>query len=157
MKSVLISIKPEWCSLIANKKKTVEVRKTKPKIETPFKCYIYMTQPKHKKNKIDTIKDSTYSYYDETSFVKVGGTVIGEFVCDEIKTFPDECSAMWLVGNSCVRPIALEKYAGDNAKLFAWHISELVIYDKPKELGEFMTAEHKSVKRPPQSWYYVER
>ena len=44
MKSVLISIKPKWCELIASGKKTVEVRKTRPKIETPFKVYIYETQ-----------------------------------------------------------------------------------------------------------------
>ena len=44
MKSVLISIQPKWCELIASGKKTVEVRKTKPKLETPFKCYIYCTQ-----------------------------------------------------------------------------------------------------------------
>ena len=44
MKSVLISIQPKWCELIANGKKTVEVRKTRPKLETPFKCYIYCTQ-----------------------------------------------------------------------------------------------------------------
>ena len=46
MKAVLISIQPKWCELIASGKKTVEVRKTKPKIETPFKCYIYMTDNK---------------------------------------------------------------------------------------------------------------
>ena len=34
MKSVLISIHPQWCELIADGKKTVEVRKTRPKIET---------------------------------------------------------------------------------------------------------------------------
>ena len=44
MKSVLISIKPKWCELIVSGKKTVEVRKTKPKLETPFKCYIYCTK-----------------------------------------------------------------------------------------------------------------
>jgi predicted transcriptional regulator len=46
MKSVLISIQPKWCELIASGKKTVEVRKTIPKIEKPFKCYIYCTQTK---------------------------------------------------------------------------------------------------------------
>ena len=35
MKSVLISIQPKWCELIANGGKTIEVRKTKPKIDTP--------------------------------------------------------------------------------------------------------------------------
>lgn len=46
MKSVLISIKPKWCELIANGKKAIEVRKTKPKLDTPFKCYIYYTKNK---------------------------------------------------------------------------------------------------------------
>ena len=46
MKSVLISIRPKWCELIASGKKTIEVRKTRPNIETPFKCYIYCTKPK---------------------------------------------------------------------------------------------------------------
>ena len=44
MKSVLMSINPRWCELIANGKKTVEIRKTKPKLEPPFKCYIYCTK-----------------------------------------------------------------------------------------------------------------
>ena len=48
MKSVLISIKPKYCELIASGKKTVEIRKTRPKIEPPFKCYIYCTKPSKK-------------------------------------------------------------------------------------------------------------
>ena len=44
MKSVLISIQPKWCELIASGKKTVEVRKSAPRLETPFKCYIYQTK-----------------------------------------------------------------------------------------------------------------
>lgn len=43
-KAVLISIRPEWCEKIINGKKTVEVRKTRPKMDTPFKCYIYCTK-----------------------------------------------------------------------------------------------------------------
>lgn len=48
MKSVLISIQPKWCELIASGKKTIEMRKTAPKLETPFKCYIYMTATKER-------------------------------------------------------------------------------------------------------------
>ena len=40
-KAVLISIRPKWCEKIANGNKTIEVRKTRPKMDTPFKCYIY--------------------------------------------------------------------------------------------------------------------
>ena len=44
MRAVLISINPKWCKLIIDGKKTVEIRKTRPKIDTPFKCYIYCTR-----------------------------------------------------------------------------------------------------------------
>lgn len=44
MKSVMLSIKPKYCELIASGRKTIEVRKTKPKVETPFKCYIYQSK-----------------------------------------------------------------------------------------------------------------
>ena len=44
-KAVLISIRPKWVERIANGEKTIEVRKTRPKLETPFKCYIYCTFP----------------------------------------------------------------------------------------------------------------
>ncbi len=43
MKAVLISIAPKWCKLIMDGQKTVEIRKSRPKIDTPFKCYIYCT------------------------------------------------------------------------------------------------------------------
>lgn len=123
-KSVIISIKPKWCGLIASGRKTLEIRKTKPKKLAPFKCYIY----------------------------KSGGRkqVIGEFVCDEITTFPDDCAAGWIVKNSCATVTELMQYAGNNDSLYAWHISELVIYDKPKVLSEF------GLSRAPQSWRYAE-
>ena len=42
-KSVLISIQPEWCYRILSGEKTIEIRKNKPNLTTPFKCYIYCT------------------------------------------------------------------------------------------------------------------
>lgn len=38
MKSIMLSIQPKYCEMIANGKKTVEVRKTRPKAEPPFRC-----------------------------------------------------------------------------------------------------------------------
>lgn len=74
MKSVLISIRPKWCEKIASGKKTIEVRKSRPKIETPFKCYIYMSQ--------GDLKDlGSYSEWIYKNRMKV----IGEFVCDRIE------------------------------------------------------------------------
>lgn len=37
-----------------------------------------------------------------------------------------------------------------NQPIFGWHISDLKIYDEPKELSEF------GLTRSPQSWCYVE-
>ena len=42
-KAVIISIRPKWCQMIASGEKTIEVRKNRPKLDTPFKCYIYCT------------------------------------------------------------------------------------------------------------------
>lgn len=42
-KAVMISIRPKWCEKICRGEKSIEVRKTRPKLETPFKCYIYET------------------------------------------------------------------------------------------------------------------
>ncbi len=63
MKSVLLSIKPEYCFLIADDIKTIEVRKIKPKLDTPFKCYIYCTKDQN----ISFWTGKRYSYADDRS------------------------------------------------------------------------------------------
>ena len=140
MKSVLISIQPIWCELIANGKKTVEVRKTKPKLETPFKVYIYCTQDK----KFNFCTDNGEQY------THIGnGKVIGEFICDYfygicqfgfgIAIYDEQKSIIEpqdLLNWSCLTEEQLIDYF-DNGDGYAWHISNLVIYDKPRELGEF--------------------
>ena len=126
MKSVLISIKPKWCELIASGKKTIEIRKTKPRIDTPFKCYIYKTTT---------------------------GKVIGEFVCDKMLLIAILAHSMVSTLDrmrACLSAEEIIEYAAGNSYVYGWRISELEIYDKPKELSEF------AIKRPPQSWCYVE-
>ena len=144
MKSVLISIRPKWCARIASGKKTIEVRKTAPKLPTPFKCYIYCTQDKG----LSFWKSKTYAYADDRSHnmydIRGNGKVIGEFMCDLIGLHPGID-----VPSSCVPIEELKKYA--NGKMLArWHISDVKIYDQPRELRDF------GKKRPPQSWCYVE-
>lgn len=159
-KAVMISIKPEWCELIAKKEKTIEVRKTRPKIKTPFKCYIYETKGLYRGSGGCLFQGS--------------GKVIGEYVCDRIcpiaytmDGFADivDCEL------SCLKPQDFIKY-GKGKTLYGWHISDLVIYDKPKSLYEFSKHDNtydnafgwmfddrpKNVQltRPPQSWCYVE-
>ena len=147
MKAVLISIQPKWCELIASGIKTVEVRKTKPKMATPFKVYIYQTL--HRENNGRTYSD---------------GKVIGEFVCDKIVEFENsfyEPAFGETSDLSCVGYDDLAKYLGKKDYGYGWHISNLVIYDKPKELGEFKHCGvnyhyNPPITRPPQSWCYVE-
>lgn len=147
-KAVLISIRPEWCRAIIEGRKTVEVRKTKPKNKTPFKCYIYCTQQGSSAPK---------------------GYVIGEFTCDRIdKLVPaSEPYGIYDIDDdyvfaTCLTGGALWDY-GHGATLYGWHISELRIYDTPRELREFtgfretkFGAEPVPITRPPQSWCYME-
>ena len=163
MKSVLISIQPKWCELIASGKKTVEVRKTRPKLATPFKCYIYCTN----------WKDNTYwkNHYKEKL-----GKVIGEFVCDRIigipysQYFVDYYHSMPQgdLNSTCLDMGNIDEYLLSKDG-YGWHISDLVIYDKPRELSEFRSYECRAyidengyptptheITRPPQSWCYVD-
>lgn len=187
MKSVLISIQPKWCELIASGKKTVEVRKTKPKLETPFKVYIYCT-----KGIGDCLWRWNGIWYD-TQFPnerpnRLDGKVIGEFVCDRIidilysQYFVDYYHSMPQADleATCLDMGHIDEYLLSKDG-YGWHISDLVIYDKPKELSEFWNADKcpyaskdgctykyhcfragqtkrcgDTLTRPPQSWCYVE-
>ena len=145
-KAVMLSIRPKWVEKIANGEKTIEVRKTRPKLQTPFKAYIYCTQGK-----------------DARRLRGSWGKVIGEFTCDQFwigtphNTNPLFCMA------ACMDGFDTEKYAKGKT-LYGWHISDLRIYDEPRELGEFrkpefptgLRLEDDEIKRPPQSWCYVE-
>ena len=172
MKSVLISIQPKWCELIASGKKTVEVRKTRPKLETPFKVYIYCTQGDKSKALLGGNPMRIVTCTDYRVAIPVGcyignGKVIGEFVCDKVVEFENsmyepafhETSVL-----SCVEYEKLALYLGKKDFGYDWHISNLVIYDKPRELSEFhkpimpteLRYENDIITRPPQSWCYVE-
>lgn len=169
MKAVLISIRPKRCEKIIRGEKTIEVRKTRPKLNPPFKCYIYQTGQ---------------------------GGVIGEFVCDDIferivqvGTSCEKakyCLCDWnmdctpldrIFSDACLTLDELEKYL-DGGVGYGWHISDLKIYNTPRELGNFRRAckndwwcdscamhwshngtcgnESLQITRPPQSWCYVE-
>lgn len=192
MKSILISIKPKWCELIANGKKTIEVRKTRPKCDTPFKCYIYCTKPKMITKYVFKPEDYPEDIRPEKpvfckqpdasspfcSAVNGNGKVIGEFVCDAIYDCRDVN-----MDDTCITVAEWLKYTkGHKGEVYGWHISNIVIYDKPKDLDDFMAfgkthCDQKNCKkclymgiegicdvkdigqpmtRPPQSWCYCE-
>ena len=196
MKSVLISIQPKWVEKIASGEKTIEVRKSKPKIETPFKCYIYCTQgdalaypclnnPKFNIQRVNngTLKgrQMTEKERERSDYSYANGKVIGEFVCDKIYKFegrwfgdytrPFGTEAM-ILRESCLTLDELTNYLSLKDG-YGWHISDLKIYDKPKELGEFWYIDCKNKKngcvgceykptciknkvKPPQSYCYIE-
>ena len=140
MKAVLMSIKPQWCELIASGKKTVEIRKNKPNLEVPFKVYIYCT-------KDNTFADKTLRGFDENGkaiyYRAHKGKVIGEFVCDAI--FPLSCyysdTNAWYVHSeqpfTCLTDKEMIDYLGNGVEGYGWHITDLIIYDKPRELVGF--------------------
>lgn len=148
MKAVLMSIRPKWCGLIASGKKIVEIRKTRPKLATPFKVYIYETKG----------YDTLFGKDKPKKLCVSGGRVIGEFVCDKIDriahcgTCNNDIRLRIVDGKICYKEL---DYAYlDNCKLsytdidrysngcdvYGWHISDLIIYDTPKELSEFFKA-----------------
>lgn len=149
-KAVLISVRPKWCELIANGKKTVEVRKSRPKIETPFKCYIYCTLKGSNEFFKNTL-NGNMSEWDKGNWGFKKGKVIGEFVCDEIETLRRKTvfNAPALYSQSCLNRDEYFDYIG-NKTAYIWHISDLKVYYGPKDLSEF------KVTKPPQSWRYVE-
>lgn len=183
MKAVLLSIRPNWCKLIWSGMKTVEVRKTRPTLETPFKAYIYCTG-----------HDGWVMKSPKAGVQKMDSRVIGEFTCDKIDklvhvgTMMDINILTWdgwykpadaLLQAACLTEAQAKKYlkGGDG---YGWHISDLKIYDKPVKLKDFWAIQpctHRGdcctcrrwdaeklicrgeafgIERPPQSWCYVE-
>ena len=143
MKSVLISIRPKWCELIARGEKTLEVRKTRPKLETPFKCYIYCTAGVGKNTfNVPVSEEQIARHYAETGSIEclncpIGNQkVIGEFICDTFvidKTFGHD--ALFNAA-ACMTETQCAVYSC-SSPIYGWHISDLKIYEKPKELSEF--------------------
>lgn len=175
-KAVMISIRPKWCEKIIIGRKTMELRKSVPKLEVPFKCYIYCTSGhpyisvKGGNLDRDTVRTNTVG--------RCNGKVIGEFVCDYILQRCEMANADIAEQQSCVRREDIYFIYSEEGKhyIYGWHISNLKIYDTPKELGEFkglckvdadccacpyynytkMDCDGRKIKRPFQSWGYVE-
>ena len=135
-KAVLISIQPKWCELILKSKKVLEVRKSRPKLETPFKCYIYCTKAPKGWLRVDTM-------------IQLDTKVIGEFICDTFVTDRTFGHDPLFNGAACMSEVDAAVYSCQSP-IYGWHISDLAVYDMPKELSDF------NLKRPPQSWCYVD-
>ncbi len=187
MKSVLTSVLPRRCVQIASGEKFFDIRKTCPELKTPFKCYIYCSgggyqTPKRQRQNGqfwigEPINDvSPGRYYGN-------GKVVGEYICDAIlcrtvNNFIIQEDAEKALEGSCMTQTELYRYLGwiegisryeqKRLEFFAWHISNLKIYNIPKELDEFHAPCDRTcngictlgccriINRPPISWFYVE-
>lgn len=202
MKSILISIKPEYVEKILNGEKTLEIRTTIPKEwkeylggktsvkPAPSKWYIYCTngnrlydlskcgvddleqKVKEKKNKRFILSDLKSNNIICSSVPLANRKVVAEFTLKNISYWqpywtPEVMHICDISEKSCVSIEDLMKYCGDEI-IYALHIEDLKIYDKPKELSEFSSISKKMkgkesrftshlLQRPPQSWMFVER
>ena len=189
-RAVLISIRPMWCEKIISREKTIEVRKTRPELETPFKCYIYCTIGGQDLN-IPISQERLMRDYLETGSMKSlncplgNGKVIGEFTCERIVPITYDGGRLWCPTNAAFSPATclsqeeIIAYIGDKGRCYGWHISNLKIYDTPRELIEFHTWKKckscsksgyestaciydencmvpVAITKAPQSWCYVE-
>lgn len=192
-KAVMLSIRPKWCEKIISGEKTIEVRKTRPKLETSFKCYVYCTlQGCNEFFRVDLGGD--VAKWNRGKWADRKGNVIGEFTCDRIyKIDKDSTDFLFKAGGLSVYKQAAEEKCGLRVAMtddelhgylghcqgYGWHISDLVIYDEPKELIEFHTRKKckscsksgyestaciydencmipAAITKAPQSWCYVE-
>lgn len=160
-KAVLISIRPEWAAKIVTGKKTVEIRKTRPNLEYPFRCYIYLAKQR-KPLTLRTNRGASWMRYD--------GRVIAEFICtgiSEIKPANEPYGIYDIdddyVLKTCMVNGAMWDY-GKGQTLYGWDISNVrIFYQIPVELSEFTGSretkfgrEPHKLTRAPQSWCYVE-
>lgn len=175
-KAVMLSIRPKWREKICCGEKTIEVRKTRPKLKTPFKCYIYCTlQGCNEFFRVDLGRD--VAKWNRGKWADRKGKIIGEFTCDRIYELaplnhaPDDVEKQ-----ACLTREEIVNYLKGTG--YGWHIVNLKIYDTPRELSEFRKAcpnswycescamhwenngtcgnESLQIKRAPQSWCYVE-
>lgn len=172
---VMLSIRPKWCEEITSGRKEIEVRKSRPKQEPPFRCFIYETQGR---------TDTPWMDEDGHVIFKGRGAVIAEFVCDRIylfstsKSLNGDCDIsdddMIRLSRLSIKELTDYEYSAPpkefslyNIGLYGWHITGLKVYDKPLPLSEFCTGSsvfswnkegrtvYTGMKRAPQSWCYV--
>ena len=129
MKAILLSIKPEWAEKIYNGEKTIEWRKSRPRIDRNnhhTRVYIYETAP---------VKRIT-GYF----------TLFGTFEVDVNEMLKE------MEKRGCVPAVDLAKYQGGAKEIYGWTVSPFI---KPTRLVPYRL-DHFDLERPPQSWQYVE-
>ena len=154
MKAIMISIKPKWAAKILNGEKTIEIRKTMPKCDLPIDVYIYCTK-EDSLSLLKTYPKDTYVCEQEfkcndfpylCSGYEGKGKVVAKFTLNKVEEITPQ---MWtpkieheILEKSCLKKNELFDYVcshegTEDKPFYAWHISNLEIFNKPKELREF--------------------
>lgn len=165
-KSILMSVQPKWLVKILNGEKTIEIRKTMPKCELPIDVYLYCTKSKpflyeewygneykitYTKEWQERANEEDYTSYEKFAigdpYESLNGLIIAKFTLNKVEEVVDYRSSYRInndvahtnevARNSCLDFNDMKTYLkGKNG--YAYHIDNLVIFDKPKELSEFM-------------------
>ena len=179
MRKVLASLKPYYYYLVGEGIKKIEVRKDMPKAsDWDNEVLFYMSKDEKSFAKIPKEFQEKYRKH----FGKVGM----QFICDKVDEYPyDYCDGVDIDDDTILETAIDREDINIYAKgktLYGWHISDLKIYDRPRELSDFyrecekpckpnkgkiLCITTKSLKmngcngkipltRAPQSWQYIE-
>ena len=156
---VLASIKPRFCWMILKGKKKWELRTSYPKLDPPFRCYIYCTLSGSKEFFVRDLKCDQAEWFRDKWYLEKG-MVIAEFICDRIETAVangDACCMSIIAESGLTRDEVL--HYGNGKTVYAWHISNLTKYDKPFPVQALLrngyTNYGVTLERAPQSWCYT--
>lgn len=176
--ALMMSTHAIHCDNIFSGKKTIELRKVKSLLKTPFVSYIYHT----KTNTGNAYKNSWCDCWQLPSgeFVCASSTVVGYVVIDDILDFPfgtynvptkKNKNITWeytgyrisdnQVKQTCLTRKEIHEY-GNNKTIFGYHIAQAVKFKELHNIKEFYSLKEgkcwdieKALTHPPLSWCYV--
>lgn len=151
-KAILMSIRPQHLVKILNGEKTIVIRKTMPKCDLPIDVYLYCTKGKPllrlpTNDKKEWFVEVPYGWVvdKKTGF---NSKVVAKFTLNKIEDCCDmgkdelEYKSRLSISKICLYIKANEV---DPKMVFAWHIDNLKVFDKPMELGEFSTFKRETI------------
>lgn len=191
MKAFLIPINPKWCMHIANGDKKIEIRgealskAIQKEIDKTGYAILYGYCTKNGGNLVinDLFQGKKYIICKGYKDFAMNGKVIFKFKCYKVDRMIIQYDVGWVCGDlrindieklTCLNRFELYEYSKQK-RIYGIHISELEIFDKPKELSEFYKVGHYEdlddcftdekqingkwcipLKKAPQNYYYVE-
>lgn len=152
-KEIMISIKPKWCAKIMNGEKTIEVRKNKALANAIQKLidengfadiYVYCSKDGYLHLEDKNKGEWSYSRDKKYTYVRTG-KVAFKFRCCKVEEFPYISAKYDKLIGSCLSEKELLDYSTIKFEngirfvktIYAIHISDLEIFDRPRELSEF--------------------